>query len=103
RARLASCGITPERFSVARIKRLVQDTLQGSHPVAFAHIDVDSYDPVMSCLERIFPRLVVGGSVVLDDYYAWGGCRRAVDEELGRVSGQYTAVDTGRVLTVTRT
>ena len=34
----------------------------------------------MTCLERIAPRLVPGGRIVLDDYYKWSGCRTAVDE-----------------------
>jgi asparagine synthase (glutamine-hydrolysing) len=34
----------------------------------------------MTCLERIAPLLVPGGRIVLDDYYMWSGCRRAVDE-----------------------
>ena len=34
----------------------------------------------MTCLSRIAPLLVPGGRIVLDDYYAWSGCRAAVDE-----------------------
>ena len=37
----------------------------------------------MTCLTRIAPRLVSGGRIVLDDYYAWSGCRAAVDEYFG--------------------
>ncbi|MEY4519181.1 MAG: hypothetical protein RLZZ499_1780 [Cyanobacteriota bacterium] len=51
-------------------------------PVAFAHIDVDCYKPVLTSLKRIFPNLVVGGSITLDDYHDWGGCRKATDEFL---------------------
>jgi asparagine synthase (glutamine-hydrolysing) len=48
-------------------------------PVAFAHIDVDWYEPVLTSLKRIFPHLVVGGSIILDDYHDWGGCRKATE------------------------
>ena len=34
----------------------------------------------MTCLERIAPRLATGGLLIIDDYDAWSGCRRAVDE-----------------------
>lgn len=34
----------------------------------------------MTCLERIEPRLVSGGILVIDDDDTWSGCRRAVDE-----------------------
>jgi hypothetical protein len=33
----------------------------------------------MVCLERIFPRVSVGGSIIPDDYYDWDGCKKAVD------------------------
>jgi len=34
----------------------------------------------MVCLTRIEPFLVKNGVLVIDDYYAWSGCRSAVDE-----------------------
>ena len=62
------------------IKGLVQDTMRIDQPVAFAHVDVDWYEPVLTCLQRVFPKLVEGGSIILDDYHDWGGCRKATDE-----------------------
>lgn len=79
RETLERFGTTEEKDNVSLIEGLVQDTMQVNDPVAFAHIDVDWYDPVMCCLERIVPHLVVGGSVILDDYDAWSGCREATD------------------------
>ena len=77
---LSNFGINTERESVELVQGMVEDTmvLQGS--VAFAHIDVDWYSPVLTCLQRIVPRLSKGGSVILDDYHYYGGCRTAVDE-----------------------
>ena len=71
-------------------------------PVAFAHIDVDWYDPVKTCLERVMPNLVAGGSVILDDYHDWGGCRKATDEYLRGVAGQFALDDAARSLKLTR-
>lgn len=82
-------GVDPERRSVFLIKGAVQDTLKVEKPVAFAHIDVDWYDPVKICLERIFPNLVSGGCIVIDDYLDWGGCKKATDEYLTTVQGQF--------------
>lgn len=73
-------GLDLEADHISLRKGLVEDTLSLDQPVAFAHIDVDWYEPVMTCLERIVPRLEVGGIVILDDYYDWSGCRIAVDE-----------------------
>jgi hypothetical protein len=48
--------------------------------VALAHLDGDWYASTMTCLRQIAPRLVPGAAIVVDDYDAWSGCRRAVDE-----------------------
>lgn len=99
---LKSFGIDCEMRSVSLIKGLVQDTMQIDQPVAFAHVDVDWYDPVMTCLQHVFPNLVVGGSIILDDYHDWGGCRKATDEYLREVIGQFTLDDSADSLKITR-
>jgi asparagine synthase (glutamine-hydrolysing) len=102
-ANLARFGIDSEKQSVSLIKGLVQDTLHVDQPVAFAHVDVDWYEPVSTCLRRMFPELVVGGSIILDDYHDWGGCRKATDEYLREVTGQFELDDTAGSLKITRT
>lgn len=99
---LIEFGINCEKQSVSLIKGLVQETMKIDQPVAFAHIDVDWYEPVMTCLERIFPNLVVGGSIILDDYYDWGGCRKATDEYLRKVVGQFTLDDSAGSMKITK-
>jgi asparagine synthase (glutamine-hydrolysing) len=91
-----------EERSVSLIKRLVQDTMKIDQPVAFAHIDVDWYEPVATCLRRIFPNLVTGGSIILDDYHDWGGCRKAADEYLREIIGQFALDDSAGSLKITR-
>jgi hypothetical protein len=73
-------GYPVGKNNVMLVKGLFADTITGSEPVALAHLDGDWYSSVMVCLERIAPRLVVGGTLVIDDYEAWSGCRKAVDE-----------------------
>ncbi len=53
-----------------------------SATIAFAHIDVDQYQAVLDCLAFVYPRMVAGGYVLLDDYGCseCPGARRAVDE-----------------------
>ena len=50
--------------------------------IAFAHVDVDLYDSVLSCCQFIYPRLSPGGVIVFDDYGLrfCPGARKAVDE-----------------------
>jgi len=62
------------------VKGLYQDTLDIDSAIAFAHIDCDWYDSVMTCLTRIEPYLSVGGVMIIDDYYSWSGCKDAVDD-----------------------
>ena len=86
---LRGFGVNLEKDNVYLVKGLVQDTLKISEPIAFAHIDVDWYDPVKHCLQQIIPNLAVGASIILDDYYDWGGCRKATDEALRSIIGQF--------------
>jgi len=72
--------LDPDGENIKLIQGLLEQTLDLESPVALAHIDVDWYEPVMVCLERIFPKVSVGGSIILDDYYDWGGCKKAVDK-----------------------
>jgi asparagine synthase (glutamine-hydrolysing) len=99
---LNSFGIDLQNDSVHLIKGLLQETMRIDQPVAFAHIDVDWYEPVMFCLRHIFPRLVTGGSMIFDDYHDWGGCRKAVDEYLRTCVGQFEVNDRARHLKVIR-
>jgi hypothetical protein len=73
-------GLSPEANNVELIPGLFEDTLVVDEPVALAHLDGDWYESTMTCLDRIVPRLVVGGRIIIDDYAAWSGCRKAVDE-----------------------
>jgi hypothetical protein len=95
-------GINTLEQSVTLVKGLVQDTMKIEQPVAFAHIDVDWYEPVKTCLERVFPLLVIGGSIILDVYHVWGGCRKATDEYLQKITGQFVLNDSAGSMKITR-
>ena len=85
--------ISLKERNIKLIKGLVQDTMDITELVAFAHIDVDWYEPVKTCLQQIWPNLVKGGSIILDDYHYWGGCRKATDEYLKEYVGQFSMQD----------
>ena len=72
--------------NVELIMGRLEETMAVEQPIAVAHIDVDWYAPVKVSLERIAPRLVPGGAILLDDYFDWSGCRRATDEFLRETS-----------------
>jgi len=83
----ARLGVPLEQNNVELIRGLFEDTIVLDEPVAFAHLDGDWYESTMTCLERIAPLLVLGGTIVLDDYYKWSGCRAAVDEYFANRDG----------------
>jgi asparagine synthase (glutamine-hydrolysing) len=73
-------GYPPAEHAVHFVRGLYEDTLHPEGPVALAHVDSDWYESVTTCLERVVPRLSVGGRIVIDDYGTWSGARDAVDE-----------------------
>ncbi len=54
-------------------------------PIALLHLDGDWYESTRICLEHLYPLVSIGGFVMIDDYGCYEGCRRAVDEFLGRL------------------
>lgn len=83
----ARIGVPVEANNVELVKGLFEDTIHIDEPVAFAHLDGDWYESTMTCLERITPFLVEGGRIVLDDYFHWSGCRKAVDDYFANRTG----------------
>jgi len=99
---LLSFGINTEKHSLKMIKGLLQETMHITDPVLFAHIDVDWYEPVKVCLERIYPLLVENGVIILDDYMDWGGCKKATDEFLKDKMHEVLLDDTYGSLKITK-
>ena len=99
---LINFGINTEKYSLKLIKGLLQETMHLTDPVVFAHIDVDWYEPVKVCLERIYPLLVEHGVIILDDYLDWGGCRKATDEFLKDKMHEVLLDDTHGSLKITK-
>jgi len=55
-----------------------------SHDIAVLRLDGDWYESTMDCLEALFPHVTKGGIIIIDDYYAWEGCAKAVHDYLSR-------------------
>lgn len=48
---------------------------------AFIHLDADLYQPTKEALKYFYPKLSVGGIIIIHDYnHSWDGVRQAVDE-----------------------
>jgi O-methyltransferase len=100
----ARYGYPVESNNVQLIKGKVQDTLVVDQPVALANIDVDWYEPVSACLERVMPHLIVGGAVAIRAYSDWSGARKATDDYFSRAGREGLEFDSsaGHLL-ITRT
>lgn len=60
----------------------VEETIPGTAPdrLALLRLDTDWYESTRHELEHLYPRLVPGGVLIIDDYGHWEGARRAADE-----------------------
>jgi O-methyltransferase len=73
-----------ERARLRFVPGRVEDTLPNRAParIALLRLDTDWYESTRHELVHLFPRLVSGGILIVDDYGHWLGARRAVDEYL---------------------
>lgn len=90
----------PEEFAINAMKMTAVpsfETIRGwfdqtipkwtaKESIAILRLDGDWYDSTMTCLEHLFYRVSSGGIVIIDDYYTWDGCSRAVHDFLSRHS-----------------
>lgn len=74
--------------NVKFIKGMVEETLinEDNLPdsIAVLRLDTDWYESTLLELEVLYPRLVKGGVLLIDDYGYWEGSRTAVEEYFSR-------------------
>jgi|EndMetStandDraft_4_1072995.scaffolds.fasta_scaffold00261_10 hypothetical protein len=64
------------------VKGKVEDSIPQTMPgkIALLRLDTDWYESTAHELEHLYPLLVPGGVIIIDDYGHWEGARKAVDE-----------------------
>lgn len=100
---VGSLGYEPARLRFVRGP--VEETIPGQAPskIALLRLDTDWYESTKHELAHLFPRIVPGGVLILDDYGHWQGARRAVDEYLAANDVRillHRVDETGRVAVV---
>jgi O-methyltransferase len=81
RANVLSTGVPADRFVF--VKGKVEETIPGTvppGPISILRLDTDWYESTRHELVHLFPRLSVGGVLIVDDYAFWRGSREACDE-----------------------
>jgi O-methyltransferase len=70
------------RDKIVYVKGPVEQTLPANAPekISILRLDTDFYESTRHELETLYPRLSVGGVLILDDYNFWKGAKKAVDE-----------------------
>jgi O-methyltransferase len=80
RANLARTNYPADRarFIVGK----VEDTIPKEAPdkISILRLDTDWYESTKHELVHLYPKLSVGGVLIIDDYGHWKGARQAVDE-----------------------
>jgi O-methyltransferase len=63
--------------------------------LALLRLDGDLYESTVDALTALYPKLSVGGYLIVDDYHSWPGCKRAVDEyrEAHGISDELVNID----------
>lgn len=78
------------------VQGLIPGTLAevAAEAIAFAHVDVNLYEPTLAATAFVLERMPPGGIVVFDDYNwpATYGARAAIDEACGRFGQEVIAV-----------
>jgi O-methyltransferase len=84
-ANMATTSFPAERLHYVRGK--VEETIPASMPeqIALLRLDTDWYESTRHELEHLYPRLMPGGVLIIDDYGHWSGARKAVDEWLATI------------------
>jgi len=73
--------------SATIVKGWFEDTLpiaEFPSGISILRMDADWYDSTMQILDALFPAVVAGGRILIDDYYTWDGCSKAVHDYLSK-------------------
>lgn len=68
--------------------------------IKFLHIDLDLYEPIIGCLEKLYPYVVNGGVIVCDDYGSlyWPGAKKAVEEFAIKKNIKFVSLSSGQAV-----
>ncbi len=80
KANLSQVDYPDDNFII--VQGMVEDTIPGTVPdkISLLRLDTDLYDSTLHELRNMYPLLVNGGVLIIDDYGHWRGSREATDQ-----------------------
>ena len=80
------------RFIKGKVEETLSDPANLPTRISVLRLDTDWFTSTKMELEVLYPRLVPGGVLIIDDYCTWGGARKATDDFLTRHSKELEKV-----------
>ena len=74
-------------FEIEFVQGDIVETLKTTQPEAISilRLDTDWYESTAAEFQHLYPLLSIGGVLIIDDYGAWAGSRKATDEYFQQV------------------
>ena len=96
------CSIGYSQSHLHFVPGLVEKTIPDRAPeeIAILRLDTDWYESTKHELEHLYPRLVSGGIMIIDDYGEFQGSRAAVDDYFADAPGFLNRIDAASRLVV---
>lgn len=78
-----------QNYSVHKgwFEKTVADWAEERPKIALLRLDSDWYDSTIICLRALAPLVVQSGIIIIDDYYYWEGCAKAVHDYIATNEG----------------
>lgn len=96
RSNLDATGTLDERllrFVVGDVSETLLEPANVPECIALLRLDTDWHASTKIELETLYPRLAVGGVLIVDDYGHWMGARKAVDDYFSGRGFEFTVID----------
>jgi len=74
------------KYIVGDVNQTLNDKNNIPECISLLRLDTDWYESTMKELDILWPKLVVGGVLIVDDYGHWQGCKKAVDEFFKKIN-----------------
>jgi O-methyltransferase len=81
------------RFVIGDVEQTLLDAKNLPDQIAVLRLDTDWYASTRVELEVLYPLLMPGGVLIVDDYGHWAGCKKAVDDYFGKDMPPMTWID----------